>query len=83
MSLSNVARNPEILLAEGDVDMAALMEIILKREGMMVDVALTGKQAVDFCRLTKYDVAILAVNLPDTDSLKKVSGNLTLCKLNN
>jgi two-component system OmpR family response regulator len=53
------------LIAEDDVRMAAALTRGLRGEGMAVDIAATGADALDQVRSTEYDVVILDVMLPN------------------
>ena len=54
-----------VLVAEDHVKMAGAVAAGLRREGMAVDVALDGRQALDRARLTGYDVIVLDRDLPE------------------
>jgi two-component system OmpR family response regulator len=54
-----------VLIAEDDVRMAAALTRGLRGEGMAVDIAATGADALDQVRSTEYDVVILDVMLPN------------------
>jgi DNA-binding response OmpR family regulator len=54
-----------VLVAEDHVKMAEAVASGLRREGMAVDVALDGRQALDRARLTGYDVIVLDRDLPE------------------
>jgi DNA-binding response OmpR family regulator len=53
-----------VLVAEDHVKLAETVAAGLRREGMAVDVALDGQQALDHARLTGYDVIVLDRDLP-------------------
>jgi DNA-binding response OmpR family regulator len=53
-----------VLVAEDHVKLAETVAAGLRREGMAVDVALDGQQALDHARFTGYDVIVLDRDLP-------------------
>jgi two-component system OmpR family response regulator len=59
-----------ILLAEDDVDMAAMLQQALSRTGHVVDLAATGTDALWMARAVDYDVVLLDVNLPQPDGFE-------------
>src|ERR1017187_9253822 len=54
-----------VLVAEDHVKMAEAVASGLRREGMAVDVALDGRQALDRASVTGYDVIVLDRDLPE------------------
>jgi two-component system OmpR family response regulator len=59
-----------VLIAEDDVRMAAALTRGLRGEGMAVDVASTGAEALDQVTTTEYDVVVLDVMLPGGDGFE-------------
>ena len=59
-----------ILVAEDDADMAAMLQRALTRTGHVVDLAVTGPQALGMARAVSYDVVLLDVNLPQIDGFE-------------
>jgi two-component system OmpR family response regulator len=59
-----------VLVAEDDVRMAAALTRGLRGEGMAVDVASTGAEALDQVTTTEYDVVVLDVMLPGGDGFE-------------
>jgi DNA-binding response OmpR family regulator len=53
-----------VLLAEDHAKLADTVAAGLRREGMAVDIALDGRQALDRARVTGYDVIVLDRELP-------------------
>ena len=53
-----------VLVAEDHVKMAEAVAAGLRREGMAVDIALDGRQALDRAGVTGYDVIVLDRDLP-------------------
>jgi DNA-binding response OmpR family regulator len=54
-----------ILMAEDHAELAETVAAGLRREGMAVDIALDGQQALDRARVTGYDVIVLDRDLPE------------------
>ncbi|MGH8892310.1 MAG: response regulator transcription factor [Actinomycetes bacterium] len=59
-----------VLVAEDDVRMAAALMRGLRGEGMAVDVAGTGAEALELAAVTSYDVVVLDVMLPGGDGFE-------------
>lgn len=59
-----------ILVVEDETKMAGLLHRGLTGEGMAVDVAETGEDAVWMAAATRYDAAILDVTLPGMDGVE-------------
>jgi DNA-binding response OmpR family regulator len=53
-----------VLVAEDQVKLAETVAVGLRREGMAVDIALDGQQALDRAVVTSYDVIVLDRDLP-------------------
>jgi DNA-binding response OmpR family regulator len=53
-----------VLVAEDHVKLAQTVAVGLRREGMAVDIALDGQQALDGALVTSYDVIVLDRDLP-------------------
>jgi DNA-binding response OmpR family regulator len=54
-----------VLLVEDHVVLARTVGVGLRREGMAVDIALDGTEAIDRLSVTRYDVVILDRDLPN------------------
>lgn len=60
-----------VLLTEDDQELAEITALNLKKEGLTVDVAFSGEQALRlFEDQRDYDVVVLDLNLPDIDGLE-------------
>jgi two-component system OmpR family response regulator len=59
-----------VLIVEDDVKMAGLVRRGLDREGMAVDVALKGEDALWMATATDYDAIVLDVMLPGIDGFE-------------
>jgi DNA-binding response OmpR family regulator len=54
-----------VLVVEDHPRLAETVAKVLRREGMAVDVAFDGREALDRARLTKYNVVVLDRDLPE------------------
>jgi two-component system OmpR family response regulator len=59
-----------VLVVEDEVKMAALIRRGLGEQGLMVDVAATGEEAVGMARASAYDAVVLDVILPGIDGFE-------------
>jgi two-component system OmpR family response regulator len=59
-----------VLVVEDEVKMAALIRRGLGEQGLMVDVAPTGEEAVGMARASAYDAVVLDVILPGIDGFE-------------
>jgi DNA-binding response OmpR family regulator len=55
------------LIVEDEADLAAALQVGLRREGYAVDVAPDGASALDRLSVTSYDLVCLDLGLPDMD----------------
>src|ERR1700760_4470141 len=53
-----------VLVVEDHARLAATVATVLRREGMAVDIAFDGREALDRAALTTYDVVVLDRDLP-------------------
>ena len=53
-----------VLLVEDEVELAEAVARVLRREGMAVDVAFDGREALDRASVNAYDVVVLDRDLP-------------------
>lgn len=58
-----------ILLVDDEEDFSDSLSEGLRNEGFVVDIALNGEEALFLYDLYPYDLALLDLNLPDTDGL--------------
>ena len=56
-----------ILVIDDDKSILRTFTRILQKEGYVVDVAETGKEAIEKAEKTKYDLSLVDVRLPDMD----------------
>ena len=60
----------KVLVVEDKVKMASLLRRALRGEGVAVDVAVTGEDAVWMAAATRYDAIVLDVMLPGIDGIE-------------
>ena len=68
-----------ILVIDDDKSVLRTFTLILKKDGYDVDIAETGKEALEKVEAGKYNAALIDVRLPDmegTDLLPKIQGVL-------
>lgn len=65
----------QLLLAEDELDLARAVEVILMKQGYLVDVVHDGEDAYQYAQLSQYDGIILDIMMP------KLSGIEVLTKL--
>jgi DNA-binding NtrC family response regulator len=58
---------PRILVVDDDVNICATLNLILKKRGWNVEIANTGKEAIDKSREHLFNVALLDIKLPDIE----------------
>jgi two-component system OmpR family response regulator len=59
-----------VLVVEDEVKMAALVRRGLSEEGLTVDIAATGEEAIGMARASAYDAIVLDVMLPGIDGFE-------------
>lgn len=60
----------KLLVVEDHQDLRALLQVHLERMGFAVDMAATGREALDAIAITDYDAVILDLGLPDMDGMQ-------------
>ena len=55
-----------VLVVEDQAELAEAIAEVLRREGMAVDIAFDGSQALERTAVTAYDVVVLDRDLPET-----------------
>jgi CheY-like chemotaxis protein len=58
---------PRILLVEDNDNNRYLAQFLLEREGFFVALAFTGKEALEMARLSKPDLVVMDIQMPETD----------------
>lgn len=61
---------PRILVVDDDDTIRTTMKAILQDEGYTVDLASTGKEAIQKSQQNNYNVALLDIRLPDMEGLE-------------
>jgi DNA-binding NtrC family response regulator len=59
-----------ILVVDDDNKICDTLSLILESRGYQVDVANTGKIAIEKAKINKYNLAVLDIKLPDIDGTK-------------
>ena len=62
----------QVLLMEDDTSVAKGLQMILTEEGYSVDVAITGKNAMDTADHKRFDLLVADLRLPDMDGMEVV-----------
>lgn len=60
----------KILVVEDEKEMAETVAHVLRSEHHVVEVALSGDEALDMLRVSQYDLLVLDLNLPGADGLE-------------
>ncbi|MFH1491292.1 MAG: response regulator [Pseudomonadota bacterium] len=63
---------PHILVMEDELSMAKGLELILKEGGYAVDLAMTGRNALDKFSRRPFDLLVADLRLPDMDGLEVI-----------
>jgi DNA-binding response OmpR family regulator len=61
------AERKRILIVDDDEHICATLSLILKARGYVVDIANTGKQAMEKAETNFYNLALLDIRLPDLE----------------
>ena len=67
-----------MLLVEDEPDQAAILEAVLRHEGLDVVVAASGEQALDIHQRTPADVLVTDLNLPGMTGIMAMAAILSL-----
>ena len=63
---------PQILIMEDEMSVAKGLELVLSEEGYTVDLAMTGRSALDSFTRKPFDLLIADLRLPDIDGLEVI-----------
>jgi len=63
---------PQILIMEDEMSVAKGLELVLSEEGYTVDLAMTGRSALDSFSQKAFDLLIADLRLPDIDGLEVI-----------
>jgi two-component system response regulator HydG len=61
---------PNILIVDDDVNICEVLSLILRKRGWNIEVANTGKEAIQKSEETAFNVALLDIRLPDIEGTK-------------
>lgn len=67
---TNEAAVTKILIVDDDSDLQEILKEILVQEGYKTQIAQTGKEAIEKCNKTAFNIALIDINLPDMDGTK-------------
>jgi DNA-binding response OmpR family regulator len=62
--------HPLILVVDDDETIRTTMKVILQDEGYEVDLAATGKEAIQRTQEKNYNIALLDIRLPDMEGIE-------------
>ncbi len=65
-------RRPQLLLLEDEASVAQGLRMVLEEAGYDVDVALTGKKALDIIQKNSFDGLVADLRLPDIDGMEVI-----------
>ena len=63
-------RNAKVLVVDDDENIRNTMKAILEDEGYIVDLAATGREAVEKTQKAAYNIALLDIRLPDMEGIE-------------
>jgi len=63
-------KHPRILVVDDDETIRTTMKAILQDEGYQVDLAATGKEAIQKTQEKSYHIALLDIRLPDMEGIE-------------
>ncbi len=63
-------KHPRILVVDDDETIRTTMKVILQDEGYIVDLAASGKEAIQKTQETSYNIALLDIRLPDVEGIE-------------
>ena len=63
-------KHPRILVVDDDETIRTTMKAILEDEGYLVDLAGSGKEAIQKTKEKTYNVALLDIRLPDMEGIE-------------
>jgi DNA-binding NtrC family response regulator len=58
------------LVVDDDERIRKTMQTILENEGYLVDLAITGSEAIEMAQETAYNIALLDIRLPDIEGIE-------------
>ena len=63
-------RNAKVLIVDDDENIRNTMKAILEDEGYIVDLAATGREAIEKTQKEAYNIALLDIRLPDMEGIE-------------
>jgi two-component system, NtrC family, response regulator HydG len=63
-------KNARIIIVDDDENIRKTMQTILEDEGYVVDLAVTGNEAIKMTQETAYNIALLDIRLPDMEGVE-------------
>lgn len=63
-------KSPRVLVVDDDDTIRTTMKAILQDEGYIVDLASTGKEAIQKSQQNNYNIALLDIRLPDMEGVE-------------
>ena len=63
-------KNIKVLLVDDEVSLVSAIEKLLTLEGYQVSTAASGKEAIDKCTESSFDIIFLDVNMPELNGLE-------------
>ncbi len=63
-------KHPRILVVDDDETIRTTMKVILQDEGYQVDLAASGKEAIQKTQEKSYNIALLDIRLPDMEGVE-------------
>jgi DNA-binding NtrC family response regulator len=63
-------KHPRILVVDDDENIRTTMKVILQDEGYQVDLAASGKEAIQKTQEKSYNIALLDIRLPDMEGVE-------------
>lgn len=66
------SHRPHVLLMEDEINIAKGLEMVMREEGYEVDIALTGKGALDKFKGSEFDLLVADLRLPDMDGMEVI-----------
>ncbi len=69
---TDIKHRPHVLLMEDEINIAKGLEMVMRDEGLEVDIAITGQGALDKFRVSEFDLLVADLRLPDMDGMEVI-----------
>jgi len=69
---TDIEHRPHVLLMEDEINIAKGLEMVMRDEGLEVDIAITGQGALDKFRVSEFDLLVADLRLPDMDGMEVI-----------